>query len=205
MKMSNLIILVTTATVCLSYSFVSADGRTNTALGDLYLYQYETKIESRGTSSEYGVVDLLAAIGGLPPYANITGMPGNTISADTDLLNAIGGFNGFDSGKRPGYFFDLGLATSVAIPGQAILLPIDVNADYMISAWVTSDTFLLDVENPAGNVDVSIDNPTTFGSGISINHHPVSLDEVSSNAVPAPGGIAILMGALLCGRRRRRG
>lgn len=195
-------LLVTTATVCLSYNFASAAGRGNTTLSEIYLYQYGIKIEPRDTNA-YGEWNLVAAIGGLPPYADINAILSDTTSVDTDLLNAIGG-SSFDSGKRPSYFSDLGHATNLAIPSQVMLLPIDVNADDIISAWFASDTFLPDIENPASDIDTSILNPTTVGSGISMNHHSVSLDSVSSNAVPAPGGIAILMGALLCGRRRRR-
>jgi hypothetical protein len=203
MKLTKLTtLLVTTATVCLSCSFASATGRGNTILSDVYLYQYGIKIEPRDTNSNPTVMSLMAAIGGLPPSANMNSILSNTV--DTDLLNAIGGFNSFDSGKRPSYFSGLGQATNLAIPGQVMLLPIDVNADYTISSWVASDTFFPDIESPASNIDASILNPTTVGSGISMDHHSVSLDDVSSNAVPAPGGIAILMGALLCGRRRRR-
>ena len=200
-------LLVAMTTVCLSYSFASAEGRVNNIISDIYLYQYGIKIEPRDTTSDHGVLHLVAAIGGLPPYANMEAMPGNTISVDTDLLNAISGLNSFDSGKRPNYFSSLGHATSLNVPSQVMLLPIDVNVNSndIIGAWTDSDTFLPDIEVPASDIDASILNPTTVGSGISMNHHAVSLDGVSNNAVPTPGGIAILMGALLCGKRRRRG
>ncbi len=200
-------ILITTAMVGLSSlamaeepdTDVETPSNSTNSVVILTVSQFEPKpIGHTAPGPNAGLVNLTAALGGLPPNASLDSL---TSTSGSSFLSIIGGRPMFDQGKRPSYIFS-GPSVSANPVGQLTITPLNNDMIFADDLGPASS-----LPNPDDSISVSSGSnfdPISVGHDIGHGHADVDIDSSISIAIPTPGGIALLMGAFLCGRRRKR-